>query len=569
MHGAMAEVVIELDNISFQYPDGTVALRGINLQVERGGCIAVLGANGSGKTTLLHILTGIIPHLLAGQVSGRASVMGFDVVGANLRDIAQHLAIVQQDPETQILFGTVEAECAFAPSNFGLPREEIKERIEWGLELVGLAGFQKRSPGTLSYGQKQRLAIAAALAMKPEVLLLDEPFADIDPSGRKQILSALVRLKRENGLTIVVTTHDLSQVAEIVDYVLLLSVTGEALAFDHPREVIKRLDLLNKARINVAPVTRLAMRIGAQQLPLTVDECCDLLLNSWDGNLAKVIGAEISSNIRGVSPRHRNDVVIETVDLHYAYPRGQAALRDINLRISKGDFVGVVGPNGSGKTTLLKHLVGLLRPLRGKVLLNGQDLRRLTIGEISKEVGILLQNPDHQLLYENTVFDEIAYGLRQLGAEQVDRRVKKAAAVVGLEEKQDLYPGKLSSGERTKLILASIIALEPEVIILDEPFFGQDYFGRAHLAQILKSLNERGHTIIVVTHNLDVISEYADRWIVLFEGKVVADDSTGNILASVSLDNYGLECPQLVALAKCLEQHGIPVRGATSGGSFT
>jgi energy-coupling factor transporter ATP-binding protein EcfA2 len=339
--------------------------------------------------------------------------------------------------------------------------------------------------------------------------------------------------------------------------VLLLSPQGDELALDEPSDLMKHLNLLQEASINIPPATRLAVKIGLKDLPLTADELCRRVSLSTNERLARALAEEAASSIPAATSRPGAKPVLEVSGLTYAYSGGQPALRDVSLRIHEGDFIGVVGPNGSGKSTLLKHLVGLLRPLRGAVYLDGKDTARATIGQIASTVGMLMQNPDHQLLYEDTVFDEVAFSLKSLSSGAVRTRVRQALRVVGLEAKQEVYPGKLSYGERRKLVLASVMALEPRLIVLDEPFFGLDYFGRANLAQILKSFNERGHSIVVATHDMDTISRYADRLVVMFDGNIVADAPTGAALFSAPLEEYDLRQPDVVRVAHCLGRGGL------------
>ncbi len=549
--------IINIKNLSFEYPDGTKALEGINFSIDKGKCVAVLGANGSGKTTLLYHLIGVIPHIFSGELSGEIEVTGMDMLDSNIYEITQKVSIVQQDPDAQILFTTVEAECAFAPSNFGIEKEEIENRIKWALKVTGLEGFKEKPPDTLSYGQKQRLAIAASLTIKPEILLLDEPFSNIDSVGKKEILSVLKRLKQENKLTIVISTHDISEIAEIVDYVLLLSREGKQLTFDELHEVFKHIHLIEKARVNIPPLTNLTMKLGVSPAPLTLKESYATLSNLLDKGLLKV--ASQTKRINEIS--NHKDILLETLSLTHVYTNGNDALKDINLKIYNGDFVGIIGQNGSGKTTLIKHFVGLLKPTKGEVFFNGRSIQKFTIGELSRDIGIALQNPEHQLLHAKTVFDEIAFGLRKrhVEEEKINSLVQQAIKIVGLEEKQDVYPAKLSFGEKKKLMLACIVAMDPQVIILDEPFFGLDYFGKINFVELLKSLNTKGYTIVVVTHNMDIIAEYASRLVVMFEGKIVLDGHTTSILDDISLEKYGIEVPQIVKLTHSLKEYGIPI----------
>jgi energy-coupling factor transporter ATP-binding protein EcfA2 len=556
---------IDVKEFSLQFSDGKIALHQISFAMRNGKFVAVVGGNGSGKTTLLYSLIGVIPHIFAGKASGEVRTAGINIFDSELGDIIRAVAIVQQDPEAQILLTTVESECVFGPANLGFTIEEIKYDVLHALSVAGLEGFENKSTNSLSYGQKQRLAVAAALSMQPKILVLDEPFTHIDAMGRKAILSVLKRLKREHGVTMVMATHNISEIAEIADYMLLLSPTGKQLMFDKPMHVIKQSDLIEESQINIPPVTNLGLRLGLPEPPLTVKRAYRLIVNELLKPYRQTSPWSFELRIAQALPIHKRDAIIKTSSLNYTYPQGDIALKDINLKIYKGDFIGIVGANGSGKTTLIKHLIGLLRPSAGKVIFKGRNIVEFTLGELAKSIGIVLQNPDHQLILLNTVFEEIAFALRKLGIEEkeIKSRVDEAMATVGLAEKQGLYPGKLSFGEKKKLVLACIIARKPEVTILDEPFFGLDYLGKVNLAKLLQSLNNRGYTIIVVTHDMDTITEYAGRLVVMHAGRVIADDCTERILSNVRLEKYGLELPQLMGLANLLRTrlraHGIRV----------
>lgn len=555
---------IYISNLSYEYPDGTKALSGINFSACKGKCITILGANGSGKTTLLYTLIGVIPRIFSGRVSGSLKIFDMDIQNSNLYDIARKMSIVQQNPENQILFTTVEAECSFAPSNFGIDRDIIMENIKSILEFTGLEGFENRSPNSLSYGQKQRLAIAASLTNNPEVLLLDEPFTNIDSTGKAKILSILKKLKLEKGLTLIISTHDISEIIDIVDYVLLLSEDGKQLAFKETKEIFQDLNLIYNARVYIPPLVELSIYLKTKNKFFKLDDAKREIIQLLKSNPIKKINL-IKKSQREINRSHpqlvKGEILLETINLDYSYPGGKHALKNINFKLFKGDFLAIIGENGSGKTTLIKNLIGLLRPYSGKILYNKKNILNYSLSELSKIIGISLQNPEVQLLYEKTAYDEIAFSLRELHLDEseIDKKVRSAAKLVDLEQKLGAYPAKLSFGQKKKLVLASLIASESQLIILDEPFFGLDYFGKTNFVDLLKSLNKKGFTIIVITHNIDFVAEFANKLIVLSDGRIILQGDTEQVLYNILSGGYNIDAPTTLKLTYSLKDFGVPI----------
>lgn len=556
--------VISVKNLSVSYPNGPLVLKEVTFDVEKGACLALLGANGSGKTSLLYVLSGVIPHVISGKVIGQLRIADLDPRESGFDEIIRRVGLVQQDPESQIVATRVEAECAFGPSNLGLEREEIKSRIHWALKSVSLYRYERNETRSLSYGQKQRLTIAAALAMKPQVLLLDEPFSNIDAPSRSSILKTLKELKDIHKMTLVISTHDISRIIDIVDYVLLLSKDGEQLKFGSLREVIRDISLLHKARVQPPPLLQIGVQAGLPESPLEVEQMCakiiELLKIQKYANQTPALSIPLDIIER---PKVKAGIpILETRGLSFSYPEGQQALSDVDLCIHEGDFVGIIGPNGSGKTTLIKHFVGLLKPTRGVVRFHGRNVKEMSVGQLASHIGMVLQNPDHQLIYRPTVYDEVAYGIqmgRDIDGHAVHTRIAESLEIVGLEDKQDLYPGKLSFGEKKKLLLACMLARNPEVLVLDEPLFGLDYSGKLGLVNVLESINQNGVTIVMVTHDIDTISKCAGRLITMYQGRIVLDDETLKVLTNPGLERYDLEPPQVIQLARCLASKGVRV----------
>jgi energy-coupling factor transport system ATP-binding protein len=484
--------VVKLENVSYFYPQSkTHALHAISMEIGEGEFIALMGQNGAGKTSFCKLINGVIPHSLAGRLEGRVWVDGIFTADSSIAALASRVAVVLEDPDAQLFTGRVRDEIAFGPENLLVQPEEIKIRVSEALEAVGLCGYGERPPVELSGGQKQRLAIAAALAMKPRVLVLDEPTSQLDPLGASEVL-LLVRKLRDRGMTVIMATHNSDEVAEFADNVCILD-KGRVAAFGTPSEIFSNAKLLRDNWIrppDASPPVFYSAKIGKQF------SC-----------LQENIGQEKSIWMSNVS---------------FSYDSTNNALEDINLSIGKNEFVAIIGHNGSGKTTLLKCITGLLRPTRGDIFIYGKNSRKMPVSAISADIGFVMQNPDSQL-FADTVFDEAAYSLKnaKLPKTEIARRVDDALAAVGLLSARENFPQGLSRGDRHKLVIASVLAMGPKIMILDEPSSGQDYRGCKMIMDIASELHRKGHTIIFVTHNISLATEYAQRIIVMEKGRVV------------------------------------------------
>ncbi|MGQ4913501.1 MAG: ABC transporter ATP-binding protein [Candidatus Asgardarchaeia archaeon] len=555
----MAEDIITISNLSFAYPNGAQALKGIDLNIKRGEYLVVMGENGAGKTTLCLCLNGIIPNVIEGDYDGEVYVDGMKTVEHRVYELAQKVGIALQDPETQIFSPTVKTEVAFGPENLGVPREEILKRIDYALSVTRLTGMEERSPYQLSGGQKQRLALAAAIAMQPKVLVLDEPTSQLDPIGTTEVFSVVKNLNKEHNITIVMSEHKSDEIATFADRIAVL-YKGELLKVDEPHVIFGDEALIKKARLKPPQVTELMYelrkKIKIDKIPITVDEACGLLEDLIKRNVIKVKHREQSELSSEIDTNR--DVVIETKNLWHIYEGNVEALRDINLKIYDNDFVAIIGQNGAGKTTLVKHFNGLLRPTKGKVYIFGEDSSKYTTAEISKKVGMALQNPDHQL-FATSLREEIAFGLRNLNVpeDEIDERIDEALSLVGLLDYKDEYPFKLPFGDRRKLTVAIVVAMRPKIIIFDEPTTGQDHVGRYEIMEIAKKLHEQGHTIIIVTHDMKLVAKYAKRTIVMGVGEILIDGPTKYVFSHPEvLESTFLKPPPLTQVSQRLSKYG-------------
>jgi len=520
--------LIQLDRVTYIYPDqDTAALADFSVTLHAGEFVLVVGPSGAGKSTFLRSLNGLVPHFYGGRWAGRAEVFGRDPVALAPRGMADLVGFVFQDPEAQFVVDTVEDELAFAMENFTLSPATMRKRVEEVLDQMGIAHLRGRRISTLSGGEKQRVAIASVLALQPEVLVLDEPTSQLDPQAAEEVLVALRHLNEDLGLTIVLSEHRLERVVQYADRVLYLPALGAAPVLDDPRAVAARLPL-------VPPLIELGRTLGWQPLPLTIKEgrtfarkLSDRLSGRGDAG-TRGRGEIPEADLRPVAVSLRPPI-IQARNIHYAYD-GHAALRGVNLTVNAGDFVVLMGRNGSGKSTLLKQMVGLLRPDEGEVTVVGLDTRRANLDEIIKTVGYVPQHPG-TLLFSDTLAAELAFTRRGHGLPPDPGADRALLDRLGLGTLADRNPRDLSGGEQQRAALASILAADPQVILLDEPTRGLDYVQKRSLADLLLGLKREGRTIIMATHDVELAAACADRAILMAEGQVVVDGPARQVMS--------------------------------------
>lgn len=558
------QIPISVKNVTYTYPEqDSPALKDVTLEVEKGEFLVIMGPNGAGKTTLCLLLNGVIPNVLGGRLRGRTEVMGLDTRRHHVYEMAQHVGMVLQDPEAQLFTSSVRSEAAFAAENLGVPREEMIERIDWALDVVRLQDFVQRPPPQLSGGQKQRLTIAAALVMRPLVLVLDEPTSQLDPIGAQEVFSVLHDLNQDIGMTVVISTHKSEQAARYADRITVLN-EGQIVSQGSPAEVFSHVELMDLIYVQVPAVTRvewdLREALGRKRF--------SVLLEDARASLSKLMEERgipkqsvLDHRLSIPTPPVPNAPYIELRNLNFQYPgTDKKALENISITIEKGEFVGIIGQNGAGKTTLVKHIIGLLKPSSGQVILDGKDVADEVVEDMARTVGLALQNPDAQL-FAMSVAEEVAFGSTNLDLpeKEVAERVDRALAATGLEKFREAYPFNLSFGDRRKLSVAAVVSMEPDVLIFDEPTTGQDYKGRRELADIAKKLNEMGHTILMVTHDMDLIAEYTRRLIVMGDAKILLDGPTAEVFQQVEiLAKTFIAPPQVTQLAMSLAEYDIP-----------
>jgi energy-coupling factor transport system ATP-binding protein len=521
---AASEPAVVVERVTFTYTGSDrPALRGVELTANPGEMVGIMGASGAGKSTIAKCLNRLVPAFEDGEFRGVVRIAGRALDSARVCDIAPMVGMVFQDFEAQLFSTNVRLEVAFTMQQVGMPREEIAARIGPALDAVGLTGFDNRDPTSLSGGEKQRLAIAAVLALKPGVIVFDEPTTDLDPEGKAEVF-ALIRKLREQGLSLIVIEHEAEELRGCDRIVLMRD--GEVIAEGAPADVMTRLELLEECGVHPPDLNRVLAMVGINAHAASVEEAETLLRRRFNPAYREKAGMVPRPQEANALESAQNPAspLVETHRLSFAYPLGPRVLDAINLKIGTGEFLAIVGQNGSGKTTLAKHLVGLLSPTEGRILLSGRDRARLHPAETAEEVGYVFQNPDHQI-FAATVEDEVAFGPRNFGlpAEEVERRVAETLHAVNLDDARKRDPFLLSKGERQRLAVASVLALRPRLLILDEPTTGLDYREQRRMMALVTELNRAGIAIVIITHTPWLVAEYARRVILMRKGRLLFD----------------------------------------------
>lgn len=504
--------IVSITDLSFRYPqsDGYV-LNNIGLEVERGEFIGLAGKSGCGKSTLLYHLCGIIPHAVNGHKEGKVEVCGLDTVKHEIPELSTHVGMVFQNPEVQLFSVTVEDEVAFIAENLNYPVQKIRESLDFSLDAVGIDDLRERYPFELSGGEKQRVAIASAISVKPEVLVLDEPTSELDSAGTEKVLEVLHRLNQA-GMTIILAEHHLDEVSRYLDRLIIME-DGRIIADDKPGTIFKDR-IFESIGLRPPQTVEMGLMLGFSKLPLSVNEALDIF------NTIPTITRKITNQ------KVQSEKIVEIKDLNFLYG-DKRVLCNVNLSVDKGEMVGLLGPNGSGKTTLAMVMVGLLKPNQGSVRVNGLDPQK-DRKKLVQTVGFLFQNPEHQLFCDS-VRSELAYGLE--GEEVVDEVINR----MGLKKFRDNHPLTLSRGERQRVATATALVKKPEIMIIDEPTTGQDWYHVSSFMNLVKKLNQEGVTIILITHDMRVAAEYCQRLVVMKNGSILLDGDTRSVFSEIDL----------------------------------
>ncbi len=548
-------LAVSIEDLTFAYQGSErPALQNIQGEMEEGTFVAVMGHGGAGKSTLCYSLNALVPKFFHGKYQGRVLVSGQEVARHRVSEMSRLVGLILQDFEAQLFSTTVELEMAFGPENHCLPRQEIERRIQRYLNFVRLEKLRSREPASLSGGQKQRLAIGSVLALEPRILVMDEPVTDLDPLGREEVLS-LAKTIREEGRMLLIVDHE-PETAVTADQVWLMR-DGQVVSQGSPLEILADVTMMESCGIKTLPTVELFHTMGWPGNPLTVDTAIELIQRHHFARRRELKAETVSS---GPS---EGSSVLKAEELRYTYPTYDVeALRGIDLSIQEGEFSAILGQNGSGKTTLAKHFNGLLKPSSGHMWVQNKPTTEYSHRELARKVGYVFQNPDHQI-FAGTVAEEVGFGLKMQGetSKKIERRVAEALEVVGLQGYEQKVPFALTKGERQRVAVASVLAAQPQVIILDEPTTGLDYRHQRNMMEMLKRLNQYGHTIIIITHSMWVATEYANRTIVMKDGRILSDGPTRAIFSDENkLAEASLSPPSLVRLSNWLGTKALTVQ---------
>jgi energy-coupling factor transport system ATP-binding protein len=583
--------VIRLKDFSFSYDEENKILQNISLEIKAGERILILGPSGCGKSTLTLCLDGIIPQLIDGRIRGLIEVNGMDVTNTPVSVLSQKVGIVFQDPESQFCMLKVEDEVAFGLENLMYERKIMKEKIADSLNQVEMFPYSNWILNNLSGGMKQRIAIASLLAINQDILIFDEPTSNLDPYGTREVSEIIKRLPRNK--TLIIIEHKLDEFIDIFDKILLLDSSGRKIAFSSPEQIfLNYMQDIRETGVWIPQIPKFFYNLFEDNIifdsfPLDKADA-KILIGQEEENrgrildiLQKEIKKEIlpqndlfsEDNIRSNNILNNNTPdnnipyilkyktkslsVIEVENLSYRFANTAIwALQNLNFTVNKGDFMGIVGENGSGKTTLAKLLINLYAPDKSSRIniykFNGGNQKLASKDEITDFTGFVFQNPEHQFV-EDSVYKEIIYGLKLKGLSEdiIAEKANKFLKIMGLEKLKEANPFNLSQGQKRKLSVASILIMDYEILILDEPTFGLDYITTINLMNFLKELNQQGKTIIIITHDMNIIFKYTRNVLVLQNGKSAYSGSTNNLInKNEIISSCGLSIPPLYELYK-------------------
>lgn len=542
---------ISFNQFTFQYDaQAEATLKDISFDIAKGEKVLILGPSGSGKSTLAQCLNGIIPNIHKGQAQGQVRIDGQDIFKQSIYDKSQLVSTVLQDPDGQFIGLTVAEDLAFALENDCADQSEMKDKVALWAERLDLTSLLNHRPQDLSGGQKQRVSLAGVLIDESPILLFDEPLANLDPKSGQETIDLIDKIHKEVGATTIIIEHRLEDVLyRPVDRILLVN-EGELIFNGSPDELLSSKLLLENGIREPLYVTVLR-QLGfdtrrAQNLSqLDALDLSDLALPD------RVLKDKRDSS---------SDSILKVEGLSVSYGDNPAIIEDLSFSLKKGERLAIVGKNGAGKSTLAKALCGFV-PSQGKLTYKGQDISQDSIAERSERIGFVLQNPN-QMISQTMIFDEVALGLRLRGIEEaeVEERVHEVLKTCGLYSFRKWPISALSFGQKKRVTIASILVLKPEIIILDEPTAGQDYKTYTDIMNFLDSLQKQGHTIVMITHDMQLMLEYSDRCLVVVEGKVIADDNPVTILNQKDLlESANLKQTSLYTLGQKLSSDPVEV----------
>jgi len=555
--------IVEVRGLTYSYPNASApALKDVNFNIGEGEFVLLTGPSGCGKTTFCRCINGLVPHFYNGDMKGEVVVDGLSTLDHEIVELAQKAGLIFQNPDNQIFALTVEKDVAFGLENLGVPKQRMVEEIDRVLSLVGIQQLKERGTHELSGGQKQRLTIAGILAMHPKVIVMDEPTSFLDPLGAKKIFDVLAALNREHGMTIILIEHRMDLAVKYVNRIIIFD-EGKVVKDGSPGEIFYS-DETRLIGVGIPRVVELSRRLknrglNIEGVPLTSEE----LLARLKPRLSPTERGAERGAIQGLNElagEYSHSPLVRIEGISFTYPTGVKALSDISLTINSGEYVAIMGENGAGKTTLVKQMNGLLRPQEGKVYVGDVDVSKTSVASIARRVGLVFQNPDDQLFAED-VEEEIGFALRNFGfpVEVVSKRVEWALNLLDLERYRKSSPFILSGGERKRVALASVLAWNPDILVLDEPTIGQDYGQKERLRHFLQQFRAQGKTVIIVTHDVEFVAEGQPRIVLMAGGRIEADGPAKTIMTDfATLERCSVAPPEITRLFTGLLGYGFP-----------
>lgn len=523
----MKKPIIVFENFSFQYnAQKKPTLKNINLTFYEGEKVLIVGASGSGKSTLGHAINGLIPFYYEGQIKGSLKIKGKKTSTMSIFELSHHVGTVLQDSDGQFVGMSVAEDIAFKLENDCMAQKLMKKQVKTYASLVGLDSHLEKAPQDLSGGQKQKTALAGVMAGDVDILLFDEPLANLDPATGKAATLLIDKLKHETNKTVIIIEHRLEDVLYTKADRIIIIDEGEVVEDGKPYEVLSSHILSKKGIREPLYITALKYADCSINKEPELEHIDTLKTASYEEQLLSWY-----HQIEKCPPKQDAKTILTFENVCFGYKKNEQTLNDLSFKIQKGEMISIVGKNGAGKSTLAKLICGFYKPTKGKILLKGRDIGEDTIRERSETVGFVMQNPN-QMISKNLIFDEVALGLRTRGVSETEitEKVEEALKICGLYPFRNWPVSALSFGQKKRVTIASILVLKPQIIILDEPTAGQDFKHYTEMMEFLKSLNQKGLTIIMITHDMHLMLEYTDRAIVMSEGSKIADDEVYRIL---------------------------------------
>ena len=553
LHSNPSSYLVEMNHVTFRYAHAThPALRDVSLHISRGEMVALMGRSGSGKSTLCYTLNGLIPQFLTGTLTGSVYVNGIANTQTPVWKQSETTGVVFQDFETQLIATNVEMELAYPLEHSVQPlsQKEQQARIQRAMEQVGLTGLNRRDPLTLSGGQRQRLVIASMLVRNPSLLVLDQPITDLDPGGRREIMALLHELKQQ-GSTVILAEQDPEDLLD-VDRIIVLD-QGEVKWEGTPHTLWTQPALMKHYGLHPLPLAECFTDVVDSLPPITVEDAWQFVETHNMRVEMHPIHRHVNQQLPSIESGNKR-TIIEVDQVSFVYPKGVHALEHVSVTIHEGECVAIIGRNGSGKSTLAKLLNGLLIPLEGRVLIEGQDTKITPINQLARVVGHVFQNPDHQIFAES-VWEEVVFGAQNIGypLEICKEQAALALQTVGFDVQQEQAgdPFSLTKGARQRVAVASVLAAKPKVLIVDEPNTGLDAEETKRMMGVIRRLHQDGHTIVLITHTMHLVANYATRCIVMQKGQVIADGPTRNVFSDRTLiESACLDVPSVTRFSQ-------------------